>query len=180
MIPNFVMPDETDSQMSVRMDPEPLNSETIVIHLTGYIDTYNSEFFAKQMRAVITAGYTKVVLACSRINYISSTGVGAFTSILKTVGTAGMVIIAEAQHKVLEVFQLLGFSSFFKIFDSLADAKTYALNPTAPSAKTDGFPKVADCPICNKKLKISKAGTFRCPECKVGLIVNELGDMSLR
>lgn len=180
MIPNFVMPDDTDTQVSVRMEPEVLAPDAIIIHLVGYIDTYNSQFFAKQMQAVLDAGYSKVILACRGINYISSTGVGAFTSILKTVGARGMVVIAEAQQKVIEVFQLLGFASFFRIFDSLDEAKEAVLNPKAATVSNNPFPKVMDCPICSKKLKISKPGTFRCPECKVGLIVDETGNVSLK
>jgi anti-sigma B factor antagonist len=179
MIPNFLMPDEVDSQAAVRMDPEILSSEAIIIHLTGYIDTYNSEFFAKQMNAVMTAGYSRIILACKGINYLSSTGVGAFTNILKTLGTKGEVVIAEAQQKILEVFQLLGFSSFFRIFDSLDAAKQHILSD-ASTSKLEIFPKVMACLICTKQLKVSKSGIFRCPECKTGLIVDINGAISLK
>lgn len=182
MIPNFKMPDKSDSQQTIRMEPEILNSSAIVVHLTGFIDTYNSEFFTAQMRALIAAGYSKIVLACAKLTYISSTGVGAFTAILKDVGKKGEVIIAESPTKVLEVFQLLGFSSFFHISPSLTAAKERAIASGATSAAPSAtvFPKILDCPICEKKLKITKAGMFRCPECKTGVIVNEIGELSLK
>lgn len=182
MIPNFVMPENTDPQISIRMEPEALSDTAIIIHLIGFIDTYNSDFFAKQMQAVIDAGYTKIVLGCSGLNYVSSTGVGAFTAILKTLGKSGTVAIAEMSYKVSEVFQLLGFSSFFRIFDTMDSAKAFIQNVESgkPESTTTVFPKTISCPICNKKLKISKAGVFRCPECKTGIVVDETGNISLK
>lgn len=179
MIPNFQMPDASDTQASIRMEPEPLSSTAIIVHLVGYIDTYNSQFFAKQMSAVHAAGYNSIILGCRQVTYISSTGVGAFTTILKEVGKKGKVIIAEPATKILEVFQLLGFASFFPIFSSLEEAKSAALGQVEV-VDSATFPKILSCSICNKKLKVTKPGMFRCPECKTGLIINELGDITLK
>lgn len=179
MIPNFTMPEDMTEQVTIRMDPEIVSDSAIIMHLTGYIDTYNSSFFAKQMSAILAAGYISVILECRGLNYMSSTGVGAFTNILKEVGSKGVVVLAEPQQKILEVFQLLGFSSFFKAFDSIDEAKKFVLSPR-DRVDTSFFPMVLTCPVCNKKLKTEKAGTFRCPECKTGLVVDEKGTVTLK
>ncbi|MCP4178729.1 MAG: anti-sigma F factor antagonist, partial [bacterium] len=45
--------------------------------------------------------------------------------------------------------------------------------------KSDIFPKIFRCPICSKKLKASKAGRFRCSECKTILAIDNSGQVFL-
>jgi len=183
MIPKFVMPDDVEGQVTVRMDPEELNDTSLIMHLTGYIDTYNSEFFAKQMKTCIAAGYVNIILACSGLNYISSTGVGAFTAMLKDLVNKGEVVIAEAPIKIIEVFQLLGFTSFFKIFDSVSKAKEYILSDKQPKdtkTASESFPLVVNCPICEKKFKVSKSGAYRCPQCKSPIVIDGAGKIQVK
>ena len=98
----------------------------LTLTLSGYIDTYNSASFQKRMRKVIEAGYTKLAFDCLGLNYVSSTGIDSFTSILKFLKTKkGDMLLSSVQPKVFELFQLLGFSQFFHIKNSIGDAEAY-------------------------------------------------------
>ncbi|WHE97443.1 STAS domain-containing protein, partial [Treponema pallidum] len=109
----------------------------------------------------------------------SSTGIGSFTAFLKTVKPkGGDIVLLDIQPKVYEVFQLLGFSQFFNIRDSIADAVSLFRNKVSP-LKVDTFPKVFSCPICSKKLKATKQGRFRCSECKTILALDASAHVSL-
>ena len=179
MSKEFKLPEEHDSQNHLSLSTEVLSDTALLIQLTGIIDTYNSQFFTAQMKAVVDAGFTNIILGCKEITYISSTGVGAFTAILKDVASSkGKIIIAEAASKVLDVFHLLGFATFFVVHASLEDAKKEAIGAVQTSASV--FPKIFACPICDKKLKATKSGTFRCTECKTGLIVTDHGEIHLK
>ena len=112
------------------------------------------------------------------INYVSSTGIGAFTSFLKEVNKqGGGICLMNLQSKVYEVFQLLGFTSFFTIVDSIDLATEKLLDKKIH--KESSFPAVAECPVCNKKLKMMKAGKFRCSECKTILRIDDNAKMFL-
>jgi anti-anti-sigma factor len=149
--------------------------------LNGYIDTYNSNTFQKRINTAIEAGYVRLIFHCSGLNYVSSTGIGSFTAFLKAVKPrGGDLILLQIQPKVYEVFQLLGFSQFFNIKDSLEAAVSFFTNVTTEVVKkVEIFPKIFRCPVCSTKLKSTRAGRFRCSNCKTILAIDEAGQVSL-
>ncbi len=151
----------------------------LVVSMKGYIDTYNAPHFQRRVTEVVNAGYIRLIFDFSGISYISSTGIGAFTQVLKNVKPRGgdMALVALIE-RVFEVFQLLGFSNFFNITDRLEEA-VRLLAIQSESAGKGPFPKVFSCPICGKRLKASKDGRFRCSECKTILVINKSGQVSL-
>lgn len=150
------------------------NSDAIILKLDGLIDTYNSSDLQKEVANVISS-YTKIIFDCSKLTYVSSTGVGTFTVFLKNAKEKnGTIVLANLQTKVLEVFQLLGFSKFFTIVDSLDEG----LKSLGISTIQSCFPKIFECPSCNKKLKASKSGKFRCIQCSTIICISEEGVVS--
>ena len=171
--------DEKDESLKLKLEKIKEVEEGLIIHLTGYIDTYNSSYFQKRVQKVIEAGYNRLVFECEGLNYVSSTGVGSFTSFLKALkAKGGDLVLLGIQPKVYEVFQLLGFSQFFNIKDTLENAVIFFKKG---SSNDDGsiFPKVFACPICSKKLKALKPGRFRCSECKTILAIDNTGQVFL-
>ncbi len=168
--------------LKMQLEKDGGDTSLITLHLKGFLDTYNSADFQREINKLIESGFIKILFNCSELNYVSSTGIGAFTSFLKAVKERkGNIILAFLQPKVFEVFQLLGFSKFFNITSSLDEAKKIfsgqpAVNDTI---KEVVFPKIFKCPICKKNLKASKAGRFRCSECKTILNVDEEGKVFL-
>lgn len=74
----------------------------------------------KRVTTLIDAGYIQIIFNCAHLDYVSSTGIGSFTAFLKAVkGKGGDIVLLSLQPKVYEVFQLLGFATFFTIHDSL-------------------------------------------------------------
>lgn len=170
---------------------EDLNNEIIItlrkigtvpqclsFELKGHIDTYNSGFFQKQVNKVIAAGYIYLIFNANGLNYLSSTGIGSFTSFLKTVKTKnGDVVFVGMQSKVFEIFQLLGFQQFFKFSNTIEDAILFFT--TTKKGPASLFPKTFACPICDHKLRASKNGRFRCPSCKTVLLLTEKAEVLL-
>jgi anti-anti-sigma factor len=151
----------------------------LVLVLNGYIDTYNSNSLQRRVSSAIEAGYVRLVFDCTNLNYVSSTGIGSFTSFLKSLKAInGDLVLQNVQAKVYDVFQLLGFAQFFNIRDSREEAIAFFRG--AGTAKTGPvFPFVFSCPICQKKLKAAKSGRFRCSECKTILAIDEDGNFFL-
>ncbi len=170
--------DEKDDSLKITLESVSDTSKCIILFLNGYIDTYNSSFFQKAVSKVVTAGYINLIFNCAGLNYVSSTGIGSFTAFLKLVKPkGGDIVLLEIQPKVYEVFQLLGFSQFFNIKESRETA--IEVFNQAPQAPIGAFPKTFGCPMCAKKLRVNKAGRYRCSECKTILAINDQGSVSL-
>ncbi|NBB90493.1 MAG: anti-sigma factor antagonist [Spirochaetes bacterium] len=177
IVPGF--DEEKDESLKIRLQKIDSVEGCLVLYLTGYIDTYNSNFFQKRVNRAVEAGYTKLIFHCSGLNYVSSTGIGSFTAFLKAVKPrGGDLVLLEIQPKVYEVFQLLGFSQFFNIKDNLDEAVEF-FKKGGVATESEVFPKIFKCPICSKKLKATKAGRFRCSECKTILAIDNSGQVFL-
>jgi anti-sigma B factor antagonist len=177
IVPGF--DEEKDESLKIRLQKVDGTEGCLVLYLTGYIDTYNSNFFQKRVNRAIEAGFNKLIFHCSGLNYVSSTGIGSFTAFLKAVKPrSGDLVLLEIQPKVYEVFQLLGFSQFFNIKDNLDEAVEFFSKGSA-SSDNDIFPKIFKCPICSTKLKASKPGRFRCSNCKTILAIDNSGQIFL-
>lgn len=176
IVPGF--DDERDDGLKISLEKIDAVPTGLGIYLNGYIDTYNSNFFQKKITKVVEAGFSNLIFNCSALNYVSSTGIGSFTSFLKMLKPkGGDIVLLEIQPKVYEVFQLLGFSQFFNIKDTADDAIAF-FKQGAPVAESI-FPKVFACPMCNKHLRATRSGRFRCSECKSILAINDQGVVSL-
>ena len=177
IVPGF--DNEKDHSLTISLRKADSINKGIFIYLSGYIDTYNSSFFQKQMTKVIEAGFINLVFNCSSLNYVSSTGIGSFTVFLKVVRPkGGDIVLLEIQPKVYEVFQLLGFSQFFNIKSSADEAIAFFSNGGGVSENST-FPLVISCPVCNKKLRATKSGRFRCSGCRSILAINDAGEVTL-
>lgn len=177
IVPGF--DEEKDESLKIRLQKVDAVDGCLVLYLTGYIDTYNSNFFQKRVNRAIESGFTKMIFHCAGLNYVSSTGIGSFTAFLKAVRPrGGDLVLLEIQPKVYEVFQLLGFSQFFNIKDSLDDAVQF-FNKGSASVESDIFPKTFKCPICSTKLRATKPGRFRCSNCRTILAIDANGQVFL-
>jgi anti-sigma B factor antagonist len=177
IVPGF--DEEKDESLKIKLQKVDSVDGCLILYLTGYIDTYNSNFFQKRVSRAVEAGFTKLIFHCGGLNYVSSTGIGSFTAFLKAVKPrGGDLVLLEIQPKVYEVFQLLGFSQFFNIKDNLDEAVEFFSKGT-PSTESEVFPKIFKCPICSKKLKATKSGRFRCSECKTILAIDNTGQVFL-
>jgi len=177
IVPGF--DDEKDDSLKIRLQKVDPVENCLTLFLTGYIDTYNSNFFQKRVTKAIDSGFVRLIFNCGGLNYVSSTGIGSFTAFLKAVKPrGGDIVLLEIQPKVYEVFQLLGFSQFFNIKDNLEEAVGFFRQGDQGAAQSV-FPKIFSCPICNKKLKAAKPGRFRCSECKTILAIDNAGQVFL-
>lgn len=183
---------EINIKDSLKITPMQVGGDAgkVQLILNGYLDTYNSPEFQNHINNIIESGVTHIIFNCNGLNYISSTGIGAFTSFLKLLKQRkGDMVLYGLQRKVLEVFQLLGFTKFFKISETLDDGLAMLEGKSAAKQAKETteaveelgtqeeavFPVIFACPHCGKKLKTSKSGKFRCSDCKGIIAVDDKG-----
>lgn len=161
---------------------------SVVLELEGYLDTYNSKSFQQYVQSVIDEGYKYIIIDCNGLSYVSSTGIGSFTSFNRILlQKKGELVLVRMISKVYEVFKLLGFLSFFKIFATFEEVEQFLKGklggeePTQeekPEEQANSiFPLQVSCPVCSKGLRFSKPGKFRCPGCKSILSVDDDGNV---
>ncbi len=176
MINNNIVPgflDEKDDSLIINLEAVESIPGCIIVNLSGYVDTYNTAYFIKQMDKVMDAGFLKIVFNCTTVNYVSSTGISAFTNLHDQLrGKGGEMVLSQLQSKVKEVFQLLGFTDYFNFEDTVEKAVSFFSGKTSDNSV---FPKVVACPVCGHKLKATKSGRFRCPGCKSVIAISETG-----
>ena len=178
IVPDF--DDGKDESIKIKIQRVEDVECCLFVTLTGYLDTYNSNSFQKSIQRAIEAGFTQLIFNCKELNYVSSTGIGCFTSFLKTVKPrGGDIVLLDIQQKVFEVFQLLGFSQFFNMKGNLDEAIEFFEQELNSKNKSDNFEKFFSCPVCAKKLKAVKPGRFRCSACKTIISVDTEGQVSL-
>jgi len=176
IVPGF--DDGKEESLKIELESVFGTAGCLVLILDGYIDTYNSVSFQKRVQQAIERGFNKLVFNCAGLNYVSSTGIGSFITFLKTVKPQGDVVLFDIQPKVLEVFQLLGFSQFFNVKKDAKEAVSFFKSGGA-ERELEVFPQVFACPQCSKKLKAVKMGRFRCSECGSVIAVGMDGVVSL-
>ena len=177
IVPGF--DEEKDESLRIKLQQAEGVEGCLVLYLSGYIDTYNSTFFQKRVNKAVEAGFIKLVFNCGGLNYVSSTGIGSFTAFLKSVRPrGGDIVLLEIQPKVFEVFQLLGFSQFFTIKDTIEDSIDY-MRRGGSVATSEVFPKLFKCPVCSTRLRANRAGRFRCANCKTILAIDTNGQVFL-
>ena len=53
--------DERDDSLKIQLEKIDEINSCVAITLNGYIDTYNSVYFQKQIGKVVTTGYTNLI-----------------------------------------------------------------------------------------------------------------------
>ena len=175
VIPNFNDRWDKDLRLTLSRDTEMRN--VLHVFLKGRIDTYNAEYFQGRLDKILEYGFVKLVFRCSSLEYVSSSGLGAFvTAHQKFQQKGGLFVFTDLQPKVLEVFQLLGFNRLFCIANDAMDANFFLRGGGDP--KKAVFPLSFKCPICEKTLVAKKSGRFRCSNCKSVISVGDDGQVS--
>jgi len=111
----------------ISVDVKDLGDKTVMIELTGYLDTYNStDFYRYISREVLEKNYDFFIINLKGLSYASSTGIGSLIQIAKSVKLKDKKLkLFNISKSVKNVMSLLGFYSFFefcgKEFDGCVD-----------------------------------------------------------
>lgn len=94
-----------------------------ILTLNGYLDAHTAPQFEKAIQDEFEAGRHRIVVDCSKLDYISSAGLGVFMSFIEEIRDAGGDIkLAAIVPKVYQVFEVLGFPSLFDISEDVPGA----------------------------------------------------------
>ena len=89
-----------------------------VVYLDGHLDTAVSMQVQKDLEPLINNINSDVILDCEKLQFISSSGLRIFLSILKSAKPAGHhVYIRKLNNNLRQVFTITGFINLFEFQD---------------------------------------------------------------
>lgn len=99
---------------------ESKKGNSLVIEIIGRLDTSNYGELESNLLAALENGEKNMVINCSGLNYVSSSGLRVFLMALKKIKSVeGHFALCGLQDNVREIFEIAGFTSIFRIFNTL-------------------------------------------------------------
>jgi anti-anti-sigma factor len=87
-----------------------------IIKVDGRMDTLNAKEFEQSIQQVLQEAKPDVCIDCEDLEYISSSGLRVFMTILKyTNSVDGKLVLQKMRPDVKDVFDMTGFSALFNI-----------------------------------------------------------------
>ena len=100
-----------------------MEGNAIVAAVRGRVDTISAPAFEKGVAGALNGPEKLLVFDLSSLEYISSAGLRVILSAAKTLkGKGGEVRLAATSGPVKKVFQISGFLSMFKNFETKGEA----------------------------------------------------------
>lgn len=97
--------------------------DVTIVSLSGKLDAQSSPAANDQIKALLSAGKSKILLDLKALTYISSAGLGILNANQAEARKAGGSIrLAGVQPAVKDVFDLLKFTLLFKMYPGVPEA----------------------------------------------------------
>lgn len=93
-----------------------------ILRLSGRLDLVAAPGFESTLLGLIRGGATKIVLECSGLSYVSSSGLGAFVAGGKALGGDGQIVFAGMSRQLLSLFEMTGFRNLFSVCADVGEA----------------------------------------------------------
>lgn len=110
-------------------------AEHAVVTVAGYIDAHTFEELEDEVQGLLDDEMFKIAMELSKVNYISSAGIGVLVNIQANCqGSGGNLILINPADCLREVFQMFGIWELFTVVGSEAEAIAVLNGGAAPAA----------------------------------------------
>ena len=98
-------------------------SDVHLVTLDGDLDSYSAPELRGLLTGLLANGPARIVLDCSALDYVDSSGLGTLVAVLKQTSDAhGALVLACPQEKVMRVLRVTGLHRLFPVYDSVEAA----------------------------------------------------------
>jgi anti-sigma B factor antagonist len=102
---------------------ETITDKAVIIEIEGRLDTTNFSQLENKIMGNVDAGNINILVDCSDMDYVSSSGLRIFLMSLKKItGLNGQFVLCGLQESIREIFEISGFTSIFKIYTNQEEA----------------------------------------------------------
>ncbi|MEU5955230.1 STAS domain-containing protein [Streptomyces sp. NPDC047525] len=98
---------------------------SVVVTPAGELDHHTADVLREPLEACLDDGFSRLVVDCSRLEFMDSTGLNVLLGArLKAEAAGGGVHLAAMQPVVARVFEITGAEAVFTVHDTLEAALT--------------------------------------------------------
>jgi len=95
----------------------------VVVSITGRLDTTNYSLLEKKLTDLIDKREDKILIECSKMDYVSSSGLRILLMALKKITMVkGKFVLCNLQENIREIFEISGFTNIFEIYPTQEEA----------------------------------------------------------
>ncbi len=96
---------------------ESKKDQVTILGLVGRLDTTNYNELEKKIFDLIDRKIILILVDCSRLDYVSSSGLRILLMALKKISSSkGRFVLSNLQENIAEIFEISGFTSIFEIY----------------------------------------------------------------
>ncbi len=104
--------------------PHEIDQDVFVLLADGGINRDNAKVFTKEIESMVANGFNKLIIDCSKLDYISSSGLGTLLVLHKKMKAAGGdVKLCSLKGLVAQALQLIRIDHLFGIYPDLGQAR---------------------------------------------------------
>jgi anti-anti-sigma factor len=102
---------------------EEKHEDIAVLGVKGRLDVSSSKLLEERLLAVTGAGTNRIVVDCSELSYISSSGLQVLLlAAIRAKDARGKIVLCSLQDQIKQVLDVAGFSAIFSIYSSRDEA----------------------------------------------------------
>ena len=106
------------------VEPDEDAARIMEIRISGFLDAHSVVTFEQTVDDLLERGYVRFIVDLEKLNYISSSGIGALMLLLRQSHRRhGDLVLLRPSAKVLKLLGILGFTKVFQITDELVEAE---------------------------------------------------------
>jgi anti-sigma B factor antagonist len=96
------------------------SNETVsVVEPIGYLNAHTARHFEEALQNLIDGNQLRIVINCRGLAYIASAGLGVIMGLIDTVReNQGDIRMCCMNETVFNIFEVLGFTHLYSVFDS--------------------------------------------------------------
>ena len=116
---------------AVELYYDDVDGDVLVIKADGGLNSETTDRFVSDIEKLVDAGLTKIIVDCSRLEYISSRGLGVLVRLHKRMKlNKGDVKIASVKSALLDVLRITRLERLLEIYPDVPRARL-AFKPKA-------------------------------------------------
>ncbi|GIX41471.1 MAG: anti-sigma factor antagonist [Leptospiraceae bacterium] len=109
----------SNSDLTISQD---IKNNICILTIEGKLDAKTAPELTSVLSSLLTK-YSKIICNLEKLNYIASAGIGVFLKFLQEAKAKnGDLVLVGLQKQVRDVFDLLKFTSLFKIYSNNEEA----------------------------------------------------------
>ena len=102
---------------------EQKTNQCVILGIAGRLDTTNYNVLEKKLLDLIDNHNDKILVECSKMDYVSSSGLRILLMALKKITLVkGKFVLCGLQENIREIFEISGFTNIFEIYTTQEEA----------------------------------------------------------